>query len=66
MFKLNNKNTGTYFTPFSIVPTVDSEQINVSSCILYKCSSISLTQPTFICLKLTMERPEQCVKYVQG
>ena len=30
MLKLNNKNTRTYFTPFSSVPTVDFEEINVS------------------------------------
>ena len=30
MFKVNNKNTRTYFTPFSSVSIVDFEQLNIS------------------------------------
>ena len=30
MFKINNKNTRIYFTPFSRVFIVDFEQVNVS------------------------------------
>ena len=29
MFKVNNKNTRAYFTPFSSVSTVELEQVNV-------------------------------------
>ena len=32
----------------------------------HKLPSIVITQPGFTCLKLTIEAPDQCVKYAQS